>query len=249
MATELPAVLVTRPSGQGDSLKGRLRQLGYRPLHQPMLELTALEEVSPQQRQLLLDLDLYEHVIFISANAVRFGFSLIDDYWPQLPAGLGWYAIGGITAGLLAERGLDVIEPGAEMSSEGLLAVESLQDVAGARVLIVKGQGGRDTLRRELDARGARVDELACYTRRCPVLPAGELGELLSREQIETVLISSGEGLQNMLTLLSEEESTKFRDIRLVVPSPRVEKQAREAGFTQVKTAANASDEAMLAAL
>ena len=63
------------------------------------------------------------------------------------------------------------------------------------------------------------------------------------------ILVSSGEGLANLLTLLSAEETTKFRDMRLVVPSERVEELARRAGFSRVATAASAADEAMLTAL
>ena len=62
-------------------------------------------------------------------------------------------------------------------------------------------------------------------------------------------MISSGEGLNNMLTLLSDKETTKFRDINLIVPSDRVAEEAQEAGFSHVTTAANASDGAMLEAL
>jgi len=63
------------------------------------------------------------------------------------------------------------------------------------------------------------------------------------------VMISSGEGLANMLALLSPEETTKFSHITLMVPSPRVAQIARQAGFSSVVIAENASDSAMLRAL
>lgn len=249
MATD-PAVLVTRPAGQGQALCEALVEAGFRPLHQPLLELTALSELPAVSRQRLLDLDLYQHIIFISANAVRFGLACIDDFWPQLPSGLNWYAIGASTAALLAERGLSPLSPaGAAMTSEGLLALPQLQAVNGQRVLIVKGEGGRDTLRQALSQRGAQVEELACYRRSCPPMAAGEMGQKIAAAGVEVILLSSGEGLGNLLALLSEKETTKFRDMCLVVPSERVARLAQEAGFSQVVTAANASDEAMLRAL
>lgn len=248
MATNAP-VLVTRPAGQADSLVGRIEEAGFTPHLQPLLELAALPELPGAERQKVLDLDLYQHVIFISANAVRFGMACIDEYWPQLPVGIQWYAIGASTAALLAQRGLHPVTPPRQMSSEGLLAVSELAEVQGERVLIVKGEGGRETLRRELTARGARVDELACYRRSCPVLETGALARSLADIQPEVILISSGEGLQNLLALLSGEETTKFMGIGLIVPSTRVAEMARQAGFKQVATADNASDDAMLAAL
>ena len=62
-------------------------------------------------------------------------------------------------------------------------------------------------------------------------------------------MISSGEGLANMLALLSPAETTKFMDIILLVPSQRVAQMARAAGFSRVITAENASDSAMMRAL
>jgi len=248
MAAE-PAVLVTRPAGQADGLVAALAGCGFTPHHQPLLQLEALEVLPSSARQCAQDLDLYQHVIFISANAVRFGMDLIDDFWPQLPVGIHWYAIGDSTAALLAQRDVVPITPDSNMNSEGMLAVPQLSEVDRQRVLIVKGVGGRDRLREVLATRGARVDELACYRRRCPSLAPGQLAAQLQRWDVKFILISSGEGLQNLLALLRAGENTKFTDIGLVVPSTRVEKMAREAGFEQIKTAANASDTAMLQAL
>ena len=244
------SVLITRPEGQAQGLVKALTDAGFGPVfHRPMLALEPVASLSGEQRQRVLDLDLYQHVIFISANAVRFGLEQIDDYWPQLPTGLNWYAIGDTTAELLQQRGLAPLTPGQAMSSEGLLALPQLEEVAGQKALIVKGEGGRETLRQTLQDRGALVEELACYRRSCPQMPAGALARLLDDEDIDVVMISSGEGFANMLTLLSDKESTKFRDIGLIVPSARVAGLAQQAGFNNVVTAANASDAAMLEAL
>ncbi len=161
-------MLVTRPAGQARGLCESLEEMGFGVHHQPLLVLEPLESLSADGRQHLLDLDLYRHIIFISANAVRYGMERIDDYWPQLPVGINWYAVGSSTAALLAERGLDPVTPGEDMSSEGLLALPGLAEVACERVLIVKGEGGRQALRQALVERGARVDERACYRRVCP---------------------------------------------------------------------------------
>ena len=242
-------VLVTRPAGQAAALCKAVNAAGYTAHSQPLLQLQALPEMPAAQRQLVLDLERYQHIVFISGNAVHFGVACIEDYWPQLPVGLNWYAIGEATANLLKCFGVDPVTPGAAMTSEGLLALPQLRTVADQRVLIVKGEGGRSTLREELVRRGATVDELACYRRSCPDLPCGELAAMLRRWRIGVVLISSGEGLANLQLLLSPSETTKFRDVSLIVPSERVARMARDAGFDQVVAAENASDVAMLRAL
>lgn len=245
----MASVVVTRPAGQGELLARALAEAGHQVHLQPLLELESVGEPGPAARRILQDLDLFQHIIFVSGNAVRYGFDWIDGYWPQPPAGLNWYAVGGATGELLAERGLAPVTPGREMTSEGLLALPALADPRGERVLLVKGEGGRDRLRTELGGRGACVEELACYRRRCPLLAAGELARRLSDWQADTLLLSSGEGLSNLLQLLSREETSNVADIRLLVPSARVARQAQDAGFTRVTTADNASDAAMLRAL
>lgn len=244
------SVLVTRPVGEAaEGLCRAVSEAGFAVYHQPLLSLAALPQLSGAQRGLIQNLDNYHHVIFISANAVRFGMARIEDYWPQLPTGINWYAIGEATAKLLEQSGIKAMTPGCNMSSEGLLAVPRLQDVAGQRVLIIKGEGGRNTLASELTSRGAQVDALACYRRSCPRLEGQELASKMRVWGIGVVLISSGEGLANLLTLLSPAETTKFKHLCLIVPSGRVALQARDAGFDQLVTADNASDAAMLSAL
>ena len=239
-------VLVTRPQGDAcDSLCGALEAAGHEAYSQPLLKLEKLAQLSAQQRSLLQRLDEFQHIIFISGNAVSFGMELVEDTWPQLPVGLNWYAVGSATAGRLAAYGIDAVSP-AEMSSEGLLNLPALQAVSEQRVLIVKGQGGRDTLRAVLSGRGAQVEELACYRRCPPALSREELLDRLLRWGIDIVLISSGEGLENLRLLLSRAETSK---LNLIVPSERIARMARDGEFKRVTTAENASDAAMLRAL
>jgi uroporphyrinogen-III synthase len=243
-----PTVLVTRPAGQGDSLCERLEAAGFTVTRQPLLALEPLDGLAPAQRRLVEDLDRYQHCIFISRNAVRFGLELLFDYWPQWPVGVACYAVGDSTAAALREAGLIVRTPGADMTSEGLLALPELVAVRGDRVLIVKGEGGRQALRETLGFRGAEVDELACYRRVAPALDGPGLRDRLAREAVRLILISSGEALANLTALLQPRETHKLADITLVVPSARVAEEAVAAGWQQPVVAANAADDAMLAA-
>lgn len=245
------AVLVTRPSGQATTLCDALSARGYEAFSQPLLELRGLPELSPEAQGHINSLGNYQHLIFISGNAVRFGMEKILALWPQIPDATQVYAIGDSTAGLLGEYGLKAISAAGAMTSESLLSLPQLslpklQSVDRQNVLIVKGVGGRSTLKEVLSERGAVVDEMACYQRVCPVLAPGELAKKLANWQIELILISSGEGLCNMLTLLSPAETINLYRVSVIVPSRRVARMAEEAGFTRVYTAENASNAAML---
>ncbi|MFV0279031.1 MAG: uroporphyrinogen-III synthase, partial [Parahaliea sp.] len=236
-------------SGQADDLLVALEQRGLRARQLPLLALGPLAALDPAGRAAVQELDSFGHVIFISTNAVRFALPWLEDFWPQWPLGLHWYAVGSGTARALAERGIDALQPGDDMNSEGLLRLPSLREVQGQRVLIVKGQGGRELLREELLRRGARASQLVCYRRQALHLPAGELATRLAAWQVEVIMISSGEGLTGLLALLGQAEMDKWGRTTLLVPSPRVAEQAMAAGFSRVRVAANASDGAMLAAL
>ena len=250
IASALGRILVTRPAGDAsDRLCAALKMDGYEVFSQPLLVLKRLPQLSVAQCQMLLHLDLYQHVIFISSNAVHFGMALIEDHWPQPPVGLNWYAIGAATAARLEHFGIEAVTPGSVMTSEGLLALSLLQNVRDQRVLIVKGQGGRETLAQELTRRGALVEELPCYCRSLPEIPAGELAANVTEWGIDVIMITSGEGLSNLQVLLSPAETTKLKRIGLIVPSQRVAHMAQIAGFDQIVTAENASDLAMLRAL
>ena len=248
-AKHATAVLVTRPPGQAQELCAAVADAGFTVHSLPLLQLLPLAEPAPSLRQLVQDLDRFQHVIFVSGNAVRFGMAWIESCWPQLPVGIEWYAVGDATARLLLPFGIKAHTPGADMTSEGLLALPQLQDLAGQRVLLVKGEGGRQALGTRLGERGAAVEELACYRRAAPCLGSGELAQKLGQWDIGLIMISSGEGLANLLALLSPAETTKFSYITLLVPSARVAEMALAAGFGRVITAENASDSAMLRAL
>jgi len=240
-------ILVTRPAGQAAALAGELTGKGYAVFEQPLLELHKLPGNDPINDAVLDNLTGYQHLIFISGNAARFGMEIILERG-ELPTAIRTYAIGAKTAGKLREYGLKAICPDF-MTSEGLLGVEQLLQIEGHKILIVKGKGGRNTLRDGLAQRGALVDELACYQRNCPQLAPGALAQTISSCGIDLVLLSSGEGFCNMLKLLSPQETINLYEMPMIVPSRRVARMVRDAGFTVVHEASNATDDAMLEAV
>ncbi|MFT4767204.1 MAG: uroporphyrinogen-III synthase [Glaciecola sp.] len=243
-----PRVLVTRPLDQADSLMSSLGKAGFTPLHMPMLTIDPVDPLPGVQRQRILDLDRYEHVIFVSANAARLGMACIHDYWPQLPLGQIYWAVGESTALCLEAEGLQVARPKSDMSSEGLLAMPGLADLQSQQVLIVKGEGGRKFLEQQLRERGAKVDSLECYKRGLAVQDAQECRDLVAMQELALILVSSGEGLERLSGLLQPREHTNLAMITLLVPSLRVAEQAGQLGWERVEQAGNASDSAMLAA-
>ena len=241
-------VLVTRPAGQAQTICERLRDAGFHPVHQPMLKILGCAEPAAEQRQRVMELDQYQWVIFVSGNAVKFGMNWIEQFWPQLPVGINWYTVGSGSAEALSAYGLAVNSP-QRMDSEGLLAEPALQSLNGEKVLIVKGEGGRNLLRQLLRERGAKVDLLTVYRRLPPDLAPQQLKDLFEQHNFAALLISSGEGLTNMLSLLGEQAVAIVADSRVVVPGQRVAELAAETGLRRITVSENATDEAMLRVL
>ncbi|MFC6670871.1 uroporphyrinogen-III synthase [Marinobacterium aestuariivivens] len=197
-------VLVTRPRHQAADQAEELRRLGAEPVLLPLLEIEPIPQDDPAfaaARRCVLDLDLYHAVIFVSANAARFGAELIDDYWPQLPVGVHWLAIGAKTAATLDAHGIRAYHSTEGYDSEALLRAEPLQQVADKRILILRGDSGRDTLASELRSRGARVDYASLYRRGAPTPDPAHLESTIYARALSAILITSGESLTNLVRL------------------------------------------------
>lgn len=203
-------------------------------------------------KQHILDLDLYDIVICISANAARFGGELIDQYWPQLPVNIKWLAIGKATAKQLDYYGIDAqIMPGAD--SEALLNHPDLQSIKDKKVLILQGNGGRELLATTLLQRGAIINQGVLYNRIVPVYTEDEIKNSLYSTALSAILITSGEALSNLTTIakgsLPHNDISSLLATVLIVPSTRVANIASTQGYQHIKVATGADDQSMLDAL
>jgi uroporphyrinogen-III synthase len=231
-------VLVLRPQPGADETVAALRAAGFPARALPVLAVEPLPE-TPALRARVQDLDRYDAVIFVSPAAVRVGMRWIDRYWPQYPLRTVWIAVGARTAEELAALGLAAVRPETDERAEGLLALAELAQGRVERVLIVRGEGGRELLVEALTARGASVDLLEVYRRR--PLPV----QLPPAEAVAAAVASSGEVLDAFL----ESGGAALVDRPLLVPSERVAERARAAGFRRVRTASGAGPAATVAAL
>ncbi len=239
------SVLVTRPREQADALCERIEQAGGRPVRFPVMEIVPLEDLEPARR-VLAQAEEADLMIFISANAVRHAFPLLPEV---LPADLKVAAVGQATARALEELGLapDLVPEGC-FDSEGLLALPRLQEMSGRRVIIVRGEGGRETLRKKLEARGAEVVYAELYRRRCSERSAANLLAQWER-MVQAVVVTSVAVFDCLWKLLGEEGQKSLRETPLVVLSERIANHARQLGCRQVAVTDQANDTSILESL
>ncbi|HMA10873.1 MAG TPA: uroporphyrinogen-III synthase, partial [Steroidobacteraceae bacterium] len=174
-----------------------------------------------------------DYAIFISPNAAQFGMAAIRGAG-GLSSATGVLAVGAGTARSLAVQGVaGVVVPDGQ-DSEALLALPQLQDVAGRRVVIVRGVGGRPLVADALRARGAEVHFLECYRRTCPHADAGPLLARWRAGGIDAVTVASAETLHNLAALLGEPGECLLAATPLFAPHEKIADAARRFGIAHV---------------
>lgn len=259
-------VVITRPEAQAAPWAEQLQSLGFGCARLNLLAISAVEDEAKIRaiKNKILDFDLYQKAIFVSQNAVDFGMQWLEDYWPQLPMGIRYFAVGATTAKKLTGYGVVVqdlaFSTSGGMTSEDLLSAEHLQHVDGEKILIFRGCGGRGHLAEELRKRGAQVEYCELYERALPTVAPEQLRQLVATHETThpQIIISlhSGESLQNLLAVVAQLAPGEqpailawLHEKLILVPSQRIVTAAQAAGFKRIICAENATDNAMTAAL
>lgn len=237
-------ILVTRPQHQATTLVQLIAQHGGQAIAFPTLEIvpvTPPETAKPQ----LENLKTYQRLIFVSANAVNFAVAANNGKIGHLTQ-TKIAAVGKATAKALQAIGLTVdLVPETGFNSEALLATESLQHVKNQQILIVRGVGGRETLADELKKRGATIDYWEVYQRQMPVINPAPVIALLNRRQLDILILTSAESLQNLIIML-ESYKTLLLNVPLVVISERIKQIAEITGFKKIVVSSSPDDAAIL---
>lgn len=215
-------VLVTRPAAQAEPLCRLIEAAGGTALRLPLIAIERTSSAAAAQRRLAGTHDLW---IFTSVNAVKQAQALLPGRWPARVA-----AIGAATADALAAAGAaNALVPLSGSSSEALLAHPELGALAGQRVLIVTGEGGRDLLERELAARGATVERAETYRRVRLPYPPDAVAAALRRSDI--LVATSAELFAHLAQLAPAPVQARLQRLPLVVPGARVVDTARSLGW------------------
>jgi uroporphyrinogen-III synthase len=248
-------VVITRPRQQAESLARAVAALGRTPLILPLLDISPLSDET-LLRAALGRLRDYALVAFVSPNAVDAAFAHIDAW----PAEVALAVVGEGSRAALARHGIDgdryrihtPLDP-SRSDSEHLLQALDTAALTGCRVLVVRGETGRELLPDALRAAGIRVETVAAYRRAVPRMTpdlAASLRALL--EGANDWIITSSEALRGLAGLVEQLDGgasvAKLQQQRLIVPHARIAETAGALGFTAV-TLTGSGDERLLAAL
>jgi len=177
--------------------------------------------------------------MFVSANAVHHFLALRPDESPWPPATLAGSTGPGTTAAL-QQAGLPagcIVEPlpGAPLDSESLWARLRGRDWRGCRVMVVRGEDGRDWLADQLRAAGAEVEALAAYRRVAPQ-PGPQGRALLAAAAAEPAahcwFFTSSQAVGHLRDLAPDLD---WSTSHALATHQRIAQAARQAGFGDVR--------------
>ena len=230
-------VIVTRPAAQAAEWVAALAAAGHEAAAVPLLAIDPAPDPAAV-RAAWADLAADQLVMFVSPNAVTSFFAAAPG--TPWPAGVLAGATGPGTSAALRRAGVPealIVEPGPEgpFDSEGLWAqLAPRRRWAGARVSVVRGEGGRDWFADTLRAQGATLRFIEAYRRTAPVLDApaqAALSRALRAPREACWLFSSSEALGHLAQLAPHAD---WRASRALATHPRIADAARALGFGEV---------------
>jgi uroporphyrinogen-III synthase len=226
-------VIVTRPIAQARPWVQALQALGIDAVALPLIAIEPAERgpIAAAWSQL----DGAALAMFVSANAVQQFFAARPPGQPWPAATLAGSTGPGTSAALRAAGVPEVqlVEPPAGGPFDTETLWQRLQPLPwqGRRVLIVRGDGGRDWLAQTLRGAGAQVDFVTAYRRTAPILDRAVVDAALQAPAAHCWHFSSSEAIDHLLAAVPGADWCRSR---AEATHPRIADRARRAGFGRV---------------
>lgn len=221
-------LLNIRPAGRGQALWSDIRAAKGEVVHLPMLKAIAVSEgieTLPEQ------LKKAKIAIFVSQAAAEFTFAQLSQLKLDWPQNITTIAIGSQTASTLKTQGvLNVIAP--EIAeSEYLLQLPCLQEIQNQTILLFKGTEGRPLIEEALTKRQADLHIRKVYQNVLPDYNAAEIRQVTENSNINLLLITSVQAMDNLLHCLGKSARRWLKQINCLVISSRLAEEARQRGL------------------
>lgn len=227
-------ILLTRPLEKSQKLAKDLTPLANNIVITPLFAYQSGKDHSLLKQQV----SNINTIIFISQAAVEYALSVISrDDLRQVKQVI---AVGDATKNALHLADINQVIVPQEHTSEGLLNLIELSNVADMPILIVRGNGGREYLKQQLELRGANVAYNEIYQRCWLDLDQKHTIEQWRKAQINCIVITSNELLMQLNQYVKQHNWLK--QCLWVVASSRIETNARALGLENVINAQGANN-------
>ena len=219
------ALISTRPQKTNLQLSDELKKSEIKLLSFPLTEIHPLNNYQIFDG-VIKNIKTYQHIIFISTNAVHFFLERVKKLSLQIPKNLIFSSIGPTTKLLLQKKlSVDVHSPIKTFDSEHLLKEKIYNNVEGQKILIIRGEGGRETLKNALEEKGAIVNYGECYVRKYVDIDLNQLKNDLVNYHHQFFLFSSTNSAKHFIHQLSKVDSSWLQNIKIIVNHKKIGQQ------------------------
>ena len=227
-------VLVTRPLERSRMLCSLIEAEGGRAIFFPTLEI-----INNNASPYIDKVDSFDWIIFISRSAVIKGLPLLFEREHNQRARVA--AIGQGTAAELNVHGISPVIYAATGGTDNFLALPefSHSKLVGKQILLVKGEGGRQTLQATLKNQGATLHIFEVYRRVLPKYSQKFISQIWSHNPPQFCVVTSNQGLENLVSLTSAQFQAQLYQSVLVIFSERARVLAKELGFVRQAVVVN----------
>lgn len=224
-------VVNTRPRDQGLSLSKAIIDAGGIAIDFPTL---AIEPIPDTWLATLPPLEDIEQAIFISSNAIHYFFKALAQHQLIWPITIKNYVIGNASAETLEKYGIRVDGIPTIADSEHLLQLNSLQQIKNQTILLIKGEGGRETIAETLNERGANLISIMTYRRILSQINPQFIHSLWHDDKVDIILFTSQQAMLNMFTIVGEEAHDWLCQVPCLVISERIAQVAVTLGIQTI---------------
>ena len=237
-------IVITRAPEQSRELAQALEHLGAEVISIPMVSFAPPEDLQKLDEH-LRRLELFDAILFLSQNAVRYIFdrcAQLGIECEMLQSSNRFIgALGRSTARALEEKGLHVSYLAKEGTGEAL-ARELRESLGGRRVLLPRSDRGDERIPSALREAGAYVIEVIAY-RTAPAtnLDAGALARI-RRAEVDAVIFASPSAFQNFRAVIGGREVEELSSrMDFVAIGPTTARSISESGARVAVQAEEAS--------
>ena len=216
------ALISTRPYEKNIILLKELVDTNISLLNYPLTEITPLKNYAKFD-SILSNLKKYQHIIFISTNAVHFFVERFKNLKIKLPEHIIYSSIGPTTQKAFENQfNINVHCPKKTYDSKNLINNKIFNNLQDEKVLIIRGEGGREVLKDMLEEKGAEVDYGECYIRNYLPINLNKLQEEAKNYKSIFLIISSYESATHFLTQNSTHSWAWLQSVNIIVNHPRI---------------------------
>lgn len=175
-------------------------------INKPFIEIEPIIN-NPKNKAVIKILTKFKKIIFISSNAAHCFKSILQQHKILLSSNTEIFSIGPTTSKVLSSFcSQPVLIPSDNFDSKSLLKHQSLKVVNNEDILVVRGEGGKELIKDQLERRGAKIFYMECYRRKLLDMDVNNIYKLSMKDNL-FILITSTEIAKHFLKHVNKDFS------------------------------------------